>query len=141
MITAAQAREKTKERLRVLAEEFILNYTGLPIQNAIDNGRFFTKVPFDGKSCSDANTEVLGEKVVELLEEKGFVIRKPVVNTYLYSPAITEKEYRGSSISSLVEKYFNNSYTSVVCQFVEEEKMDIEELKALIADIENSCKQ
>ena len=72
MMTAAQAREKTKERLRVLAEEFILNYAGLPIQNAIDNGRFFTKVPFDGKSCSDANTEVLGEKVVELLEEKGF---------------------------------------------------------------------
>lgn len=78
---------------------------------------------------------------VKFLEEKGFVIRKPVANTYLYSPAITEKEYRGSSISSLVEKYYNNSYTSVVCQFVEEEKMDIEELKALIADIENSCKR
>lgn len=72
MMTAAQAKEKTKERLRVLAEEFILNYTGIPIQNAIDNGRFFTKVPFDGKSCSDANIEALGEKVVELLEENGF---------------------------------------------------------------------
>ena len=41
---------------------------------------------------------------VKFLEEKGFVIRKPVANTYLYSPAITEKEYRGSSISSLVER-------------------------------------
>ena len=53
---------------------------------------------------------------------------------------MTEKEYRSSSISSLVEKYFNNSYMSVVSQFVEEEKMDIEELKELIAMIEDSRK-
>ena len=77
---------------------------------------------------------------VKFLEDKGFVKRKPVANTFLYSPAMTEKEYRGSSISSLVEKYFNNSYMSVVSQFVEEEKMDVEELKELIAMIENSRK-
>ena len=64
---------------------------------------------------------------VKFLEDKGFVKRKPIANTFLYSPAMTEKEYRSSSISSLVEKYFNNSYMSVVSQFVEEEKMDIEE--------------
>lgn len=74
---------------------------------------------------------------VKFLEDKGFVIRRPIANTFLYSPAVTEKEYRGSSISSIVRKYFNNSYTSVVCQFVEEEKMDIEELKDLIKEIEN----
>lgn len=72
MITAAQAKEKTKERLRVLAEEFIINYTGIPIQNAIDNGRFHTKVSFDGKHCSDSNIEALGAEVVKQLLEKGF---------------------------------------------------------------------
>ena len=77
---------------------------------------------------------------VKFLEDKGFVKRKPIANTYLYSPAMTEKEYRGSSISSLVEKYFDNSYMSVVSQFVEEEKMNIEDLKELISMIENSRK-
>ena len=72
MITAAQAKEKTKERLRVIAEEFVLNYTGIPIQNAIDNGRFRTEVSFDGEFCHDTNIVALGEKVVELLEEQGF---------------------------------------------------------------------
>lgn len=78
------------------------------------------------------------EEIMNVIwEDKGFVIRRPIANTFLYSPAVSEKEYRGSSISSIVRKYFNNSYTSVVCQFVEEEKMDIEELKDLIREIEN----
>lgn len=74
---------------------------------------------------------------IKFLEDKGFVTRKPVANTFLYCPAITEKEYSGSTISTVVREYYNNSYKSVVSQFVEEEKMDLEELKALIAEIEN----
>ncbi|MBR5836278.1 MAG: BlaI/MecI/CopY family transcriptional regulator [Bacteroidales bacterium] len=77
---------------------------------------------------------------VKFLEEKGFVTRKPVANTFLYVPSISEKEYSGSTISNVVRQYYNNSYASVVSQFVEDEKMDLEELKALIADIENRRK-
>ena len=36
--------------------------------------------------------------------------------------------------------YYNNSYASVVSQFVEEDKMDLDELKALIAEIEKRRK-
>ena len=72
MITAAQAREKTKERIRMLAQEFILNFTGMPIQNAINKGRFFTEVPLEGKDYAEVNMEVLGAEVVKLLEEQGF---------------------------------------------------------------------
>lgn len=72
MITAAQAKEKTKERLRVLAEEFIINYIGIPIQNAIDKGKFFTRVPLEGKLISEVDSEALGEVVVKILEEQGF---------------------------------------------------------------------
>ena len=78
---------------------------------------------------------------VKFLEEKGFVTRKPVANTFLYVPLISEKEYSGSTISNVVRQYYNNSYASVVSQFVEDEKMDLEELKALIAEIENRRKQ
>ncbi len=78
---------------------------------------------------------------IKFLEDKGFLTRKPVANTYLYCPTISEKEYSGSTISTVVKNYYNNSYMSVVSQFVEEEKMDIEELKALIAQIENKQRQ
>ena len=66
--------------------------------------------------------------------------RKPVANTFLYQPAISEKEYSGETIGNVVKQYYNNSYASVVSQFVEEEKMDIDELKALIAEIEKRRK-
>ncbi len=72
MMTAAQARTATVDRLAVMAKEFIINYTGIAIQNAIDKGKFVTTVPFDGKMPSEANTEALGKEVVSQLKEQGF---------------------------------------------------------------------
>ena len=40
----------------------------------------------------------------------------------------------------MVEKFYDNSYASVVSRFVEEDKMDLAELKALIAQIEKGRK-
>ena len=77
---------------------------------------------------------------VKFLEEKGFVVRKAIANTFLYVPAISEKEYSGHTIGTVVQQYYNNSYASVVSQFVEEEKMNLDELRALIAEIENRRK-
>ena len=50
---------------------------------------------------------------------------------------ITERQYRGSTVSDVVAHYYNNSYTSLVSQFVEEDKIDLEDLKAIIASIES----
>lgn len=72
MITAAQAKEQTKERIRTLAQEFVTNFVGMPIQNAINKGRFFTKVALAGKDVSEVDTKVLGEEVVKILSESGF---------------------------------------------------------------------
>ena len=77
---------------------------------------------------------------IKFLEEKGFVERKPVANTFLYAPVISEKEYSGRTIGNVVAQYYNNSYASVVSQFVEEEKMGLDELKSLIAEIESRRK-
>ena len=77
---------------------------------------------------------------VKFLEDKGFLKRKPMANSFCYSPAISEKDYRGSSVGDLVERYYGNSYTRLVSQFVEDEKMDLEELKDLIATIESKRK-
>ena len=77
---------------------------------------------------------------IKFLEDKGFLTRRPIANTYLYVPAISEEEYGGHTIGNAVKQYYNNSYASVVSQFVEEDKMDLDELKALIAEIEKRRK-
>ena len=78
--------------------------------------------------------------LVKFLEEKGFVEREPVANTFRYKVKVSEREYRGSSVGEMVARYYNNSYASLVSQFVEEEKMDLQELKDLIATIEKNRK-
>ncbi len=77
---------------------------------------------------------------VKFLEDKGFLTRKPMANSFCYSPAISEKEYRGSTVGDLVARYYDNSYAMLVSQFVEDDKMDLEELKQLIATIESNRK-
>lgn len=77
---------------------------------------------------------------VKFLEDKGFLTRKPMANSFCYSPAISEKEYRGSTVGDLVARYYDNSYSLLVSQFVEDDKMDLDELKALIASIEKKRK-
>ena len=78
---------------------------------------------------------------VKFLEEKKFLGRRPMGNTNQYYALISEKEYKGSALSSVISQYFNNSYTSVVSHFIEEEAMDLDELKALINQIEMNRKQ
>lgn len=73
---------------------------------------------------------------VKFLEDKGFLNRKPVANTFIYEVAITESQYHGSSVGELVSRYFNNSYSRLVSQFVKEDKISVEELRELIEQIE-----
>lgn len=74
---------------------------------------------------------------VGFLEEKGFLRRRPVANTFIYEVAISEKQYRGATIGDVVSRYYHNSYASLVSQFVEDRKLDLDELKSLIEQIEN----
>ena len=74
--------------------------------------------------------------LVKFLEEKGFLEREPMANSFRYKVRISERQYRGRTVSEVVAQYYDNSYTSLVSQFVEEDKIDLDELKALIASIE-----
>lgn len=78
--------------------------------------------------------------LVKFLEAKGFVEREPMANSFRYKVKISERQYHGDTVSDVVAKYYNNSYLSLVSQFVEEDKMDIGELKKLIAEIEKNKK-
>ena len=77
---------------------------------------------------------------VKFLEEKGFLGRIPVANSFKYTALTSERQYRGSTIGEVVAKYYDNSYRQLISQFVEEDKMGLDELKELIAQIESKRK-
>ena len=77
---------------------------------------------------------------VGFLEEKGYVAREKFANAYRYHAVVSELDFADNVISDTVARFFDNSYASVVSRFVEEEKMDLDEIKALIAQIENNRK-
>ena len=74
--------------------------------------------------------------LVKFLDEKGFLEREPMANSFRYRVKISERQYHGDTVSEVVARYYDNSYLNLVSQFVEEDKMDIQELKDLIAQIE-----
>ena len=69
MITAAQAKEQTMERITMVAKEFITNEVSQAIQKAIDFGRFFCTVNLKGVP----NPSVVGVEVVNQLQDLGFI--------------------------------------------------------------------
>lgn len=74
--------------------------------------------------------------VVRGLEEKGFVGHEQFGNTYRYYPVVSREDFSRMSLQSIVGKYFNDSYTSVLSMFVREEKISPEEIRELIAQVE-----
>ena len=75
--------------------------------------------------------------LVRGLEENGFVGYKAYGNTSKYYPLISAKDYKRSALNDVIAHYYDNSFANVVSSFVEEEGMPLDELKELIARIEN----
>jgi len=75
--------------------------------------------------------------IVRGLEDKGFIDHEQFGNTHRYFPAISKEEYKKKTLGNVVKKYFDNSYQNVVSLLVKEENISLEDLKKLIAEIEN----
>ena len=74
---------------------------------------------------------------IKKLETRGLLKSRLLGNTYLYSAAITEKEYKKTFLNGVVKNYFSDSYKELVNFFVEQKKLSPEELKEIIALIES----
>lgn len=74
--------------------------------------------------------------IVKNLEKKGFVSGRKYGNTYVYTPIISEVDYKSRYMSSVVQKYFTNSYKDMVTFFVKKEKISANELREIIELIE-----
>lgn len=76
--------------------------------------------------------------IVRGLEEKGYLAHTAYGNTYQYYAIVSADDFKRRTLKSIISKYFNNSYLSVVSSLVKEEKISVEELKRLIEEVEKS---
>jgi predicted transcriptional regulator len=73
---------------------------------------------------------------IKNLEKKGLLNSRLVGNAYLYTPAVTERDYKKNFMNGVVKNYFDNSYKELVNFFIQQKKLSPKELKDLIDLIE-----
>lgn len=75
--------------------------------------------------------------MVRALEAKGYLSHEDFGTTYRYFPVVSEEEFSRRTLGSVIDRYFEKSYLGAVSALVEEEKISVDELRALIERIEN----
>jgi BlaI family transcriptional regulator, penicillinase repressor len=75
--------------------------------------------------------------IIRNLEEKGFVSYNAYGNTHQYYPIVKMEDYRKRFMNTAIENYFDNSYKNMVSFFAEEQKISADELREILAIIEN----
>jgi BlaI family penicillinase repressor len=75
--------------------------------------------------------------IIRNLEEKGYVSYNAYGKTHQYFPIISKEDYKTKFMTTAIDNYFNSSYKNVVSFFAKEEKISVDELKEIIALIEN----
>ncbi len=74
--------------------------------------------------------------MVRNLEEKGYVGHQAFGKTHQYHPLVSKESYTKKFMSAATERFFNNSYKSMVSFFAKEEKISAEELREILEIIE-----
>jgi BlaI family penicillinase repressor len=75
--------------------------------------------------------------IIRNLEEKGFVSHNAFGNTHQYFPIVKMEDYRKRFMNTAIDTYFDSSYKNMVSFFAKEEKISAEELREILAMIEN----
>lgn len=76
--------------------------------------------------------------MVRALEDKGYVGHTQKGKSYLYHAVVAEEDMGKKSLSSIVGRYFKNSYLRVVSSFVEDGNIPVEDLRRLLDEVEKS---
>jgi len=75
--------------------------------------------------------------MVRILEEKGFLDHHAFGKTFQYFPIISEDKYKDSLVHSVVDKYFDQSYSKMIAHFAEAEKITEADLKRILQRIKS----
>ena len=75
--------------------------------------------------------------ILKILVEKGFVDYETQGRNNLYKPLISKAEYGKKTINQVVKGYFEGSPARLVSQFLNDNKLSLDELEALMQQIKS----
>lgn len=75
--------------------------------------------------------------IVRNLEDKGFIGHLAFGKTHQYFPKVQKEEYTKRVMNFTTQRFFDNSYKSMVSFFAKEEKISADELREILSIIEN----
>ncbi len=76
--------------------------------------------------------------ILKILIEKGFVEYQTQGRNNLYQAKVSKDEYGKKSINQLIKGYFEGSPAKLVSQFVNDNKLSLEDLESLLQQIKNA---
>lgn len=79
--------------------------------------------------------------IIRILERKGFAGHKVYGNVLIYYPVVSKQVYSKSQMINLMEKYFNNSFSSMASLFTKEKNLSIRELDEILEDLKKEQKK
>jgi len=79
--------------------------------------------------------------ILKILVEKGFIGIKVHGRVHQYYALISKEAYSASSISNLVENYFEGSFAEVVSFMVDKKKLKVKDIELLLQQLKNKNKR
>lgn len=76
--------------------------------------------------------------LLKILVEKGYVAYEVQGRNNLYKPLISKAEYGEKSVNQLIRGYFGGSPARLVSQFVNDNKLSLQELEELLQQIKSA---
>ncbi|MBN1293600.1 MAG: BlaI/MecI/CopY family transcriptional regulator [Candidatus Latescibacteria bacterium] len=96
------------------------------------------------QSFEDENRILTGgtvRKMLGILMEKGYVERKKLRRTYLYRPAVSAESTKSGLIKDVLNRAFDGSFSHMFASFLDNEKVDAEELEMIAVLIDKHRKE
>ncbi|MGM1429028.1 BlaI/MecI/CopY family transcriptional regulator [Sphingobacterium lactis] len=78
--------------------------------------------------------------IIRILETKGFVDHESFGKSHRYFPKIEKEEYKKLITGKLLKGYFENSASSMLSFFLEEKKLDVQDLDEIMKLIQRHKK-
>jgi predicted transcriptional regulator len=75
--------------------------------------------------------------ILKILMEKGYISHEVHGRVHCYYPSISKEEYSSSSIKTLVEGYFEGSFSDVVSFMVKQKDLKVADLELLLKQLKS----
>jgi BlaI family transcriptional regulator, penicillinase repressor len=75
--------------------------------------------------------------IIRILETKGFVDHKAYGKTHEYFPIISKGNYTKFYLNNMLTGYFNGSFNNLVSFFAEENKLNANDIEALLKELKD----